>query len=83
MSSLVDLDEKAKMWCDVIEDYVSRDGFRHNSQDCCKSLLRPQNKRSSGEDATAMHVSLYALEVTDCRPASSSLDRRIYLSILS
>ena len=76
-------DEDKKLWWDVIEDMLSRDGWRHNSHECCKSRLRAQNKRSSGANATAVQPSLYALEVTDCRPASSSLDRRIYLSRLS
>ena len=75
-------DEDKKLWWDVIEDMLSRDGWRHNSHECCKSRLRAQNKRSSGADATAVQPFLYALEVTDCRPASSSLDRRIYLSCL-
>ena len=76
-------DENKKLWWDVIEDLMSRAGWRRKSQECCKSRLRPQNNRFSGVDATSVQASLYALEVTDCRPASSSLDRRIYLSCLS
>ena len=72
--------EYQKLWWGIIEDGMSRPWGRHKSQECCKSRPRPQNNRSWGGDATAVQFSLYALEVTDCNPGSSSLDRNIYLS---
>ena len=76
-----DSSEYQKVWWGNIEELMRRQwAVRHNSHECCKSRLRPQNNRSSGADATALQLCLYALEVTDCHPGSSILDRNIYLS---